>query len=177
MEANNGGYNGTSNNQLENVKKDIKLYIKPKIKREKIAADIKFINECQKTNVTPNFVKRFFFTLVGDYWKMKIWHWCYIFIILFIQFLITIRENWLRSTVYQKVITIIRCFQLVGHLDLKSPSLVIISQFFLLIFHSKVSLFLSLPQLSFYSSVLCGVNSMVVVPSTSSNYIDNGHCP
>ena len=59
MEANNGGYNGTSNNQLENVKKDIKLYIKPKIKREKIAADIKFINECQKTNITPNFIKKY----------------------------------------------------------------------------------------------------------------------
>ena len=48
MEAKNGGYNDTLNNGFENVKNDIKLYIKLKIRRKKIAADIKFINECQK---------------------------------------------------------------------------------------------------------------------------------
>ena len=57
MEAKNGGYNGTSNNEFGNVKKDIKLYIKLKIKRKKIVVDIKFINECKKKKPTPKFLK------------------------------------------------------------------------------------------------------------------------
>ena len=38
--------------QTMNVKKEIKQYVKLKIKRRKIAVDIKDIDECQKTN-TP----------------------------------------------------------------------------------------------------------------------------
>ena len=33
--------------------------IKQYIKRRKIMGDIKFINECQKTNITTNFVKKY----------------------------------------------------------------------------------------------------------------------
>jgi len=57
MDATNGSYNGT-NNEMANEKKDIKQYIRLKLKRRKIAADIKFIDECQKSNITPNFVKK-----------------------------------------------------------------------------------------------------------------------
>ena len=58
MDATNGSYNGT-NNEMANEKKDIKQYIRLKLKRRKIAADIKFIDECQKSNITPNFVKKY----------------------------------------------------------------------------------------------------------------------
>ena len=43
---------------LEEYKKDFRLFSKLQEKRRNIAADIRFIKLCLSKNVTPNFVKK-----------------------------------------------------------------------------------------------------------------------